>query len=211
VLGANDGLLTTASLMLGVGAASPARSAVLTAGLASLVAGALSMGVGEFSSVSSQRDTEQADLERERQELEATPEAEEAELAAIYHGRGLSRRLADEVAAELSAGDALAHHARDELGLDPDGLSQPRQAAVASAISFAIGAALPVLVGIVSNNHSRPYAIVVVTLLALMALGDTGARLGGAPRGRAVRRVLIGGVVALVFSTLLGRVVGTAV
>ena len=211
VLGANDGLLSTAALMLGVAAADATRSAVLTAGLASLFAGALSMAVGEYSSVSSQRDTELADLERERVELSINAAAEEAELAAIYRGRGLSSSLAHQVAAELSAGDALAHHARDELGFEIDELSRPTQAAVTSALSFAVGAALPVLVAIVVSAGARVGAIVAVTLLGLVLLGDTGARMGGAPRLRAALRVLVGGVLALAVSAVLGGLVGAAV
>jgi vacuolar iron transporter family protein len=211
VLGANDGLLSTASLMLGVGAASPTRTAVLTAGFAATVAGSLSMAVGEYSSVSSQRDTELADIARERVELEETPEAEQAELAAIYRKRGLSHALAGEVAAELSAGDALAHHLRDELGLDPNGLSRPVQAAVVSASSFAAGSAVPVLVALAVSNSGRSPAIVVVTLAALMVLGAVGARLGGAPMLRPALRVLVGGAIALAVATLLGRAIGTAV
>jgi vacuolar iron transporter family protein len=197
--------------MLGVGAASPSRTAVLTAGLASLAAGALSMGVGEYSSVSSQRDTEHADIARERVELEETPEQEQHELAAIYRKRGLSAALAKQVAAELSAGDALKHHVRDELGLDPDDLSKPVQAAAVSASSFAIGALLPVLVAIITSNSFRPAAIIIATLLALLALGASGARLGGAPLGRAAARVLVGGALALAVSELLGRAIGSVI
>lgn len=211
VLGGNDGLLSTASLMIGVGAASSSRSSVLTAGLAALVAGALSMGVGEYSSVSSQLDTEHADLRRERAELAATPEAEQAELAAIYRSRGLSASLADAVASELSAGDALAHHARDELGLDPNALSRPVMAAGVSMGSFALGALVPVLVTLVATNDLRVAAIVAVTLFGLIALGATGARLGGAPVGRAAGRVLVGGALALAVSEVLGRAVGAVV
>jgi vacuolar iron transporter family protein len=211
VLGSNDGLLSTASLMLGVGAASPGRTTVLTAGMAALAAGALSMGVGEYSSVSSQRDTEHADIARERVEIEETPEQEQLELAAIYRKRGLSADLAKQVAAELSAGDALKHHVRDELGLDPDELSKPVQAAAVSAASFAVGALLPVLVALVSSNGLRTVALVVATLLALLALGAAGARLGGAPLGRAALRVLAGGALALTVSELLGRAIGSVV
>ena len=210
VLGANDGLLSTASLMLGVSAASSSKSNVLTAGFAALVAGSLSMAVGEYSSVSSQRDTEHADLDKERDELLHTPEAEQAELAAIYRERGLSRALADQVAAELSAGDALAHHAREELGIDPHNLSQPVQAAVASAVSFALGSLVPFLVAVIMPNSSRAIAIILCTLLGLAALGFAGARLGGAPVTKAAARVVIGGALALVVAQLLGHLVGSA-
>jgi len=212
VLGANDGLLSTASLMMGVGAADPRRSAVLTAGLAALASGALAMAVGEYSSVSSQRDTELADLDRERQELAATPEAETAELAAIYRNRGLSAVLAHQVAAEMmSAEDPLVHHAREELGLDLDALAKPTQAASVSALSFSLGALLPVLVVVLLPIGWRVVSTVIVTLLGLGALGAAGARLGGAPVTRAAMRVLIGGAVALAVSTFVGRLVGAAV
>ena len=212
VLGANDGLLSTASLMMGVGAADPRRSAVLTAGLAALSAGALAMAVGEYSSVSSQRDTELADLDRERIELATTPEAETAELATIYRNRGLSAALAHQVAAEMMSGeDPLAHHAREELGLDLAALSRPGQAAGVSALSFALGAMLPVLVVLLLPLGWRVVATVVVTMLGLGALGAAGARLGGAPVGRAAARVLVGGALALAVSTLVGRLVGAAI
>lgn len=211
VLGANDGLLSTASLSLGVAAASPQRSVILTAALGSLVAGSLSMAVGEYSSVSSQRDTEVADLDRERHELVTTPDAEEAELAAIYRARGLSHGLARQVAAELSAGDALRHHARDELGLDPDRLAAPTQAAGASALSFAVGSLLPVLVILWAPAHLRAFVTVVTTIVLLGVLGYTGARLGGAPKTRAAVRVIVGSSAALAVSTLVGHVVGGVV
>jgi vacuolar iron transporter family protein len=209
VLGANDGLLSTASLMLGVSASNATRQSVLTAGFAALVAGSLAMAVGEYSSVSSQRDTEHADLAKERHELLHTPEAEQAELAAIYRQRGLSRVLADQVAAELSAGDALAHHAREELGIDPDNLSQPTQAALASAASFAVGAFVPFLMALILPSSARAVAIIIATLVGLGALGFTGARLGGAPVAKAAARVVIGGAVALLVAQLLGRLVGS--
>jgi vacuolar iron transporter family protein len=209
VLGANDGLLSTASLMLGVSAANATRQSVLTAGFAALVAGSLSMAVGEYSSVSSQRDTEHADLAKERHELLHTPEAEQAELAAIYRQRGLSRALADQVAAELSAGDALAHHAREELGIDPDNLSRPTQASLASAGSFAVGAFVPFLVALVLPSSARALAIVIATIVGLGGLGFAGARLGGAPVAKAAARVVIGGVIALVVAQVLGNLVGS--
>lgn len=197
--------------MAGVGAASSSRSAVLTAGFAGLFAGALSMAAGEYTSVSSQRDTELADLERERVELESTPEAEQAELAAIYRKRGLSAGLADRVAAELSAGDALTHHARDELGLDPDSLAEPLQAAGVSATSFAAGALIPIITALLAGQSIRLLLLVATTLIGLGLLGWVGAKLGGAPRRRAAARVLAGGAVALAVTMLVGRVVGAAV
>lgn len=209
VLGANDGLLSTASLMLGVNAAASARSSVLTAGFAALVAGSFAMAVGEYSSVSSQRDGEQADLEKERLELIHTPEAEEAELAAIYRSRGLSAALADRVAAELSADDALAHHAREELGIDPNNLSRPTQAALASASSFAIGSLVPFLVAVIVPSSARALAIVISTIIGLAALGTASARIGGASARRAATRVVVGGALALAASQILGGLVGS--
>jgi VIT1/CCC1 family predicted Fe2+/Mn2+ transporter len=212
VLGANDGLLSTAALMVGVGAADSDRSAVLVAGLAALVAGALSMAVGEYSSVSSQLDTERADLERERRELTMAPDAERAELAEIYRARGLSAGLAEQVAAELSASDdPVRHHARDELGLDPDQLSRPVQAAVVSATSFAVGAVPPILVAGLASTGVRAALTIGVTLIGLVLLGVVGAALGGAPQGRAGARVLVGGAVALLASMVIGSLVGAAV
>ncbi len=210
VLGANDGLLSTASLMLGVSAAVASKSAMLTAGFAALVAGSLSMAVGEYSSVSSQRDVERADLERERLEHLETPEAEEEELAAIYLERGLSADLAVKVAAEMSAGDAFLHHARDELGLDPDDLSRPLQAAVASAASFALGSFVPFLLTVIMPATARGPAIVIATICGLGALGFAGARLGGAPVGKAAARVIVGGAIALLVAQILGRLVGSS-
>ncbi|MBK9178841.1 MAG: VIT family protein [Acidimicrobiales bacterium] len=211
VLGANDGLVSTASLMLGVAAAAGARSAILTAGVAGLAAGALSMAAGEYVSVSSQRDTELADLAREREELATAPEAELRELAAIYRDRGLSPELAGQVARELSQGDALAVHARDELNLDVDVLARPVQAAVVSALSFAIGALLPILTVLAIGASARVVVTVAVALAALGILGAVGAQLGGAPKGRAAIRVLIGGTLAMGITALVGRLVSVAV
>lgn len=212
VLGANDGLLSTASLMMGVAAASGTRGTVLTAGFAAAAAGAFSMAVGEFSSVSSQRDTELADLERERAELVAEPDAEQAELAAIYRRRGLSPQLAAQVAAELhEQDDLLAVHARDELGLDPAALARPGQAALVSALSFTAGALPPIAVIAVLPAAVRVWAAVVVTLLGLAVLGAVGASLGGAPRGKAAVRVCVGGTLAMAATALVGLLVGAAV
>lgn len=211
VLGANDGLISTASLMIGVAAASSTRSTILVAGIAGLTAGALSMAAGEYVSVSSQRDTEHADLARERSELEAFPEAELNELAAIYERRGLSPSLARDVAVELSASDRLAVHARDELGIDPERLANPVQASVVSALSFVAGAILPILVMAIAPDAARIVVTMVVTLIGLVALGSLGARLGGAPQGRAAARVFIGGSLALVISLGIGRLTGSVV
>jgi VIT1/CCC1 family predicted Fe2+/Mn2+ transporter len=209
VLGANDGILSVSSLVLGVAASGASASAIVTAGIAGLVAGASSMAAGEYVSVSSQRDTELADLRLEERELSADPEGELLELTAIYEDRGLSKELAEEVASVLSKDDALAAHARDELGLDEGRRARPLQAAGASALSFACGAVLPLLaIGLAPAAH-RSLACVVVTLLALTLLGDLGARLGGAPRARATARVLSWGAVAMAITSAIGAVVGT--
>lgn len=211
VLGANDGLISTASLVVGVAAADSSRSAILVAGVAGLTAGALSMAAGEYVSVSSQRDTEQADLERERRELAADPDLEREELVRIYRGRGLSEDLAVAVAEELSAVDPVRVHARDELGFDIDALANPVQAAVVSALSFVVGAVVPVLVVALASSGVRVPLTIVVTLVGLVALGVTGARLGGAPRARAGVRVLVGGLLALLISLAIGQVTGAAI
>jgi VIT1/CCC1 family predicted Fe2+/Mn2+ transporter len=211
VLGANDGLLSTAAILIGIAAADVSRSALITAGVAALVAGALSMAVGEYSSVSSQLDAERADLHREHHELADEPEAELAELTAIYRRRGLDAELALEVARQLTATDALTTHARDELGLDPNALANPRQAAVTSALSFVVGALPPVLVVAAAPSSWRITIGVLVTLVGLGLLGYVGARLGRAPWRRPVVRVLVGGAIALFVSAAIGRLVGVAV
>jgi len=211
VLGANDGLLSVAALVAGVAAADNTRSAVVIAGLASLSAGAFSMAVGEYSSVSSQRDTELADLERERQELIEQPAAERRELTRIYEQRGLPRELAEQVSEHLSTHDAFNAHARDELGIDVNALADPKQAALVSALSFLAGGVLPLVVAIVTPSSIRIVLTVVFTILMLGFLGSTGARLGGAPRGRAVARLVIGGGLALGISIAIGAITGAAV
>ena len=211
VLGANDGLISTASLMVAVAAASSSRSAILVAGIAGLSAGALSMAAGEYVSVSSQRDTERADLDLERRELIATPEAEREELARIYRDRGLSAGLADQVADELSQLDQLTVHARDELGIDVNALANPIQAAVVSASSFVAGAVIPILVVSIASSWLRVPVTIAVTLVGLILLGVAGARLGGAPPMRAAVRVLIGGTLALLISLAIGSLTGSAV
>jgi VIT1/CCC1 family predicted Fe2+/Mn2+ transporter len=211
VLGANDGLISTASLVLGVAAADNARAAVLIAGIAGLTAGGLSMAAGEYVSVSSQLDTERADLARERAELEADPAAEVDELAAIYRRRGLDADLARQVAVELSARDRLPIHARDELGIDVDALARPVQAAVISAVSFISGALVPVLLVALAPASARIAATIVATLVGLVALGVVGARLGGAPPGRAAIRVVVGGAAALAIAIGIGRLTGAVV
>jgi VIT1/CCC1 family predicted Fe2+/Mn2+ transporter len=197
--------------MVGVAAADSSRSAILVAGIAGLTAGALSMAAGEYVSVSSQRDTEQADLAREQTELDTSPVAEHAELIAIYERRGLSHDLAELVATELSQQDRLPIHARDELGIDPAALANPLQASAVSAASFIAGALLPILMVAFAPTSLRMPLTVSATLVGLVALGSIGARLGGAPPRRAALRVLIGGTLALLIALGIGRVTGSAV
>ena len=211
VLGANDGLISTASLIVGVAAADNARSAILVAGIAGLTAGALSMAAGEYVSVSSQLDAERADLERERAELLTAPEAELDELTEIYERRGLRPELARQVAVELSQHDRLAIHARDELGFDVDALARPVQASAVSALSFITGALLPVLVVATAPASLRLAVTVASTLVGLGVLGAIGAGLGGARRGRAAARVLVGGAAALAIALGIGRITGAVV
>ena len=211
VLGANDGLISTSSLVVGVAAANPAPGAVLVAALAGLVAGALSMAAGEYVSVSSQADTERADLERERQELATSPESERQELERIYVARGLSPELAAQVAAELTAHDALGAHARDELGMSESTRARPIQAALASAAAFAVGAALPLALAVLWPASSLSLAVGVSSLVVLAVLGGTAARLGGAPLAAGAARVAFWGVVAMACTALVGRLFGTAV
>ncbi|MGN6215863.1 MAG: VIT1/CCC1 transporter family protein [Solirubrobacterales bacterium] len=211
VLGANDGILSTSSLVLGVAASGASRSAIVTAGIAGLMAGAGSMAAGEYVSVSSQRDTEDADLRLERHELASDPEGELRELTGIYEGRGLRPELAAEVARGLTEHDALEAHARDELGLPEDRRARPLQAAGASALSFAVGALLPLLAIGLFGSTSRVAACIIVTLLALVGLGALGARLGGAPVPRAVLRVVFWGATAMAVTAGVGALVGTAV
>jgi len=211
VLGANDGILSTSSLVLGVAASGASRNAIVTAGIAGLVAGAGSMAAGEYVSVSSQRDTEEADLRIEARELAEDPEGELAELTGIYERRGLPAELALEVARTLTEVDALGAHARDELDLTDDRRARPLQAAGASALSFAVGAVLPLLAIGVFGSSVRIAACVVVTILALAGLGGLGARLGGAPEIPAVARVVFWGVIAMAVTSGIGALVGAAV
>jgi len=209
VLGANDGILSTASLVLGVAASGASGTAIAIAGIAGLVAGALSMAAGEYVSVSSQRDAEQADLRLEERELLRNPAGELRELAGIYEQRGLPPSLATKVAQSLSRGDALSAHARDELGLDEHRLARPFQAAWTSALAFSAGASLPLLAVAVAPAPVRVGVVVVVTLLALGLLGDLGARLGGAPRRPATIRVVVWGGVAMAVTAAIAAFVGT--
>jgi VIT1/CCC1 family predicted Fe2+/Mn2+ transporter len=209
VLGANDGIVSTASLVLGVAAAGAAGPAIVTAGIAGLAAGALSMAAGEYVSVSSQRDAEEADLRLEARELSKDPDGELQELADIYERRGLPADLASQVAVALSDGGALAAHARDELGLDEQRRARPLQAAWASAGAFSGGAILPLMAIAVSPASARAPICVAATLAALAFLGDIGARLGGAPRLRATLRILVWSVLAMAVTAGIGALVGT--
>ena len=211
VLGANDGIVSTASLVLGVAAAGASGGAIVTAGVAGLFAGALSMAAGEYVSVSSQRDSEEADLRLEQLELEADPSGELRELAMIYERRGLPPPLAMEVAVALSSGDVLAAHARDELGLDEQRRARPLQAAWASALAFSTGAIVPLLAMVVVPRPSRVAVCVALTLVALALLGDIGARLGGARRLPATLRVFVWGAAAMAVTAGIGALVGAAV
>lgn len=211
VLGANDGLISTSSLVVGVAAAQPGRAAILLAAVAGLAAGALSMAAGEYVSVSSQSDTEAADLARERRELATSPEAERAELAGLYVSRGLSRELALQVAGELMAHDALGAHARDELGLNEVTRARPIQAAAASAGAFAVGAAPAAVLAALLPDAFLTSGVVGVTLALLLLLGGAAAFLGGASLTRGALRVAFWGAVAMGCTAAVGRLFGTVV
>jgi VIT1/CCC1 family predicted Fe2+/Mn2+ transporter len=211
VLGANDGLISTSSLIVGVASAEPNRTAVLLAAVAGLVAGALAMAGGEYVSVSSQADTERADLAKESAELATEPEAERAELAGIYKARGLSRDLAKQVADQLMARDALGAHARDELGIRETTRPRPIQAAVASAASFTAGAAPPALLAALLPAGVLAWGVVGVTLALLLVLGGVAARLGGASLMRGALRVAFWGAVAMACTAAVGRLFGAIV
>jgi VIT1/CCC1 family predicted Fe2+/Mn2+ transporter len=210
VLGANDGIVSTASLMLGVAASGASGAAILTAGAAGLVAGALSMAAGEYVSVSSQRDAERADLRLEERQLAADPDGELLELAGIYQRRGLGPDLARQVALALSRRGALAAHARDELGLQDVRQARPLQAAWASALSFSAGGSLPLVAAGVSPSSVRSTVCVGVTLVALGVLGHAGARLGGASPRRAAVRVVAWGAAAMGITAAIGAAAGAA-
>jgi VIT1/CCC1 family predicted Fe2+/Mn2+ transporter len=211
VLGANDGIVSTASLVIGVAAAEANHSAILVAGMAGLVAGAMSMAAGEYVSVHSQADTEKADLAREKRELEADPIGEHLELAGIYVERGLDPRLAGQVADELMAHDALGAHARDELGIWEATTARPIQAAVFSALSFAIGAALPLGVTAAVPVRMMMWAVAVSSLVFLAVLGAVAARAGGASQLTGAARVLFWGAMAMAATAVVGKLFGTAV
>jgi len=211
VLGANDGIISTASLIVGVGAAAGTRNEVLIAGVAALVAGAMSMAAGEYVSVSSQSDTEQADLARERKELADSPAFEKEELAQIYVERGLDRALALKVAEQLMAKDALSAHARDELGISEITTARPIQAALASAATFSVGAALPLATVALTPFNTIVPSVSIASLIFLAVLGAVGAKAGGANAWRAIARVTFWGAFALAVTAGIGKLFGTVV
>jgi VIT1/CCC1 family predicted Fe2+/Mn2+ transporter len=211
VLGADDGIVSTASLIVGVAAAATSRGNVLLAGTAGLVAGAMSMAAGEYVSVSSQSDTERADLARERQELESDSEAELHELQSIYEQRGLDRELARQVAIQLTAHDVLAAHAREELGITEVHSARPIQAALASAASFALGAALPLLTAMLVSPAQIAVVVALTSLVFLAVLGGVAARVGGASVLRGVLRVTFWGLLAMALTTAVGKLFGAIV
>ena len=211
VLGANDGIVSTAGIVVGVAGATTDRTAILVAGVAGLVAGAMSMATGEYVSVSTQRDSELALLEKERQELLDDPEEELVELAGIYVGKGLDEQLALEVAKQLTAHDDLGAHAEAELGIDPDDLSSAWNAAFASMIAFTIGALLPLLTITLATEGARVWVTVVAVATALALTGGISAKLGFGPMGRAVARNVAGGLFAMAATYLVGSLLGTRV
>lgn len=211
VLGANDGIVSTAGLVVGVAGATSQRAAILTAGLAGLVAGAVSMALGEYVSVSSQRDTERVLLAKERRELAEDPDGELEELVQIYVAKGLSTPTAQVVAEELTRSDAFAAHVDAELGIDPEALSSPWQAAFSSAVSFTVGSLLPILAIVLSSVSVRVPVTFAVVLLALAITGSISATIGGADRRTAMTRVVLGGALAMAVTYLVGRLVGTAI
>ena len=211
VLGSDDAIVSIASLMIGVAATSAPKGAILVAGVAGLVAGSMSMAVGEYVSVSSQRDAERADIEREQRELQAQPQAELQELAAIFVERGLDEELAAKVAEQLSAHDRLGAHMRDELGIAQASLARPLQAAWISAASFACFAVVPIVALLLAPAALRVLAIAALSLVSLAALGAFGGHLGGAPLGRASLRVTIGGALAMAVTAAIGLLLGVSV
>lgn len=211
ILGANDGIVSTASLIAGVAAAGAAQSSILVTGIAGLVAGAMSMAAGEYVSVSSQGDAEKADIARETKELETQPEFEREELIGIYEKRGLDRDLAEKVTDKLMAGNALEAHLRDELGLTSEMSARPIQAALASAAAFAAGAALPLALVPLFPGPSLTWIVSGASLLFLAILGVVGAKAGGAPIGKGVLRVTFWGAVAMAATAAIGSLFGTTV
>ena len=211
VLGANDGIISTASLILGVASAAASKSNVLLSGVAGLVAGAMSMAAGEYVSVSSQADTEHADLEREKRELSEDPKSEKEELAQIYVARGLKPGLARQVAQQLMAKDALGAHARDELGISEISTARPIQAALASAATFSVGAAGPLILALLSPSTWLLPVVSVGSLAFIALLGMIGAKTGGAEVFRPTIRVVFWGALAMGLTATIGAMVGTAV
>ncbi len=211
VLGANDGLISTASLLVGIAAAGPSSQTLLLTGMAALTAGALSMAAGEYISVSSQADTEKADLDKELHELTHNPERELFELTKIYETRGLDHVLAHQVAVALTKHDALEAHARDEIGLTDLSQAKPIHASVASGLSFIAGAILPIIAILLLPAQTLVWSLASVTIVGLALLGIISARLGGAPVIPATARVVIWGVLAMVATSLIGRLFGVAV
>lgn len=211
VLGANDGIVSTAALIVGVAAADSSRGSILVAGIAGLVAGSMSMAAGEYVSVSSQSDTEKADLARERVELASDPAHEHAELAAIYVDRGLDQALADQVATQLMARDALAAHSRDELGISETVSARPVQAALASAATFAVGAALPLLLVLIAPVSALAATVSGASLLFLALLGAVAGRVGGSSMWRAALRVTFWGALAMALTAGVGALFGATV
>jgi len=207
-LGANDGLVSTSSLVVGVAAAGSGRTEVLIAGLAGLVAGAMSMAAGEYVSVSSQTDAEKADVARETRELAETPEAELEELTRIYVGRGLDRDLAERVAVQLTERDALGTHARDELGISETVTAHPIQAAVVSALTFAVGAVVPLIVALLSPPAQITLVVAASTIVGLAVLGGLGASAGGAGIVRGAARVTVWGALAMAATAVVGMIFG---
>lgn len=211
VLGANDGIVSTAGIVVGVAAATVERGPILTAGIAGLAAGAVSMALGEYVSVSTQRDTERALLGKERRELRDDPVAELDELKQIYRRKGLSEATAETVAKELTDHDAFSAHAEAELGIDPTELTNPWQAAISSALSFTVGALLPLIAILLPPANIRIMVTVIAVLIALVVTGAVSAALGGAPKSRAVVRNVIGGGLALAITYAIGHLVGAAI
>lgn len=211
VLGANDGILSQAGLLVGVASATSSTAAILTAALAGGTAGAVSMAAGEYVSVSSQRDAERELIAKEKRELHEDPETELAELTAIYQDKGLSPGTAAQVARELTEHDALAAHLEAELNIDPDDLNNPVSAAIASAVSFIVGSAIPTVAILLSPERWRIGATVIAVLLALVLTGYTSARLTDSPRARAVARLVFFGVMTMAATYLIGRLFGSAV
>lgn len=210
VLGANDGIVSTAALIFGVAGAAYSKGYILTAGIAGLVAGAISMGLGEYISVSAQRDSEKAFIEKEKKELEANPEAEIEELAGIYQHKGISPETARKVAEELTAHDVLRAHLDAELGIDPDNLTNPWHAAAASALAFTCGSVIPIFMVFIASDKSRIPVTFGAVVIALVFTGTISAHVGGANKSRATMRVVVGGILAMVVTYFIGRIFGVS-